>query len=42
MLLSWVKETSNNSKIFLCSEDKIRPDLYFNQMPNFVEVKKAA
>lgn len=36
-----ILETGDNSKFLLCSKDKIGPDLYLNQMPNFIEVKEA-
>ena len=37
-----ILKTSYNSQLFLCIEDKLRPNLDFNQLPNLVKVKKAA
>jgi hypothetical protein len=36
-----VLKTSNNAKFFLSTENNVRADLYFDQMPDIVEVEKA-
>jgi len=36
-----VLKTSNNAKFFLCTENNVGADLYFDQMPDIVEVEKA-